>query len=129
MNGEPLDINRLSQGRDLVAHVQVVNTRDRSHENLALSHLVPSGWEIHDPRFEGTSSEPSVIDYQDVRDDRVYTYFGLEGGKRKSFRLLLNAAYRGRYYLPPVSVEAMYDASVNARSVGRWIEIVGDAGL
>jgi len=127
--GEALDISRLSQGRDLIAHVVVVNTQDRPHENLALAHLVPSGWEIHDPRFEGTSAQPSAIDYQDVRDDRVYTYFGLEGGKRKSFRLLLNAAYRGRYYLPPVSVEAMYDASVNARSVGRWIEIVDDAGL
>jgi uncharacterized protein YfaS (alpha-2-macroglobulin family) len=126
--GEPIDVARIEQGRDFLAHVTVHNTTDRPHENLALAHVVASGWEIHDPRFEGESQQKmGEIDFQDVRDDRVYTYFPLKGGEKKAFRLLLNAAYRGRYYLPPVSVEAMYDASVNARTSGRWIEVSGRA--
>jgi uncharacterized protein YfaS (alpha-2-macroglobulin family) len=34
-----------------------------------------------------------------------------------------NASYLGRFYLPPVGVEAMYDATINARVVGRWVEV------
>ena len=64
-----------------------------------------------------------LFDYQDVRDDRVYTYFDLRAGETKKFELLLNASYLGHYYLPPVSVEAMYDATINGRTAGRWVEV------
>ena len=49
---------------------------------------------------------------------------GLAAGETKAFATRLNAAYLGRYYLPSVSVEAMYDATINARVKGRWIQVV-----
>ena len=61
---------------------------------------------------------------RDVRDDRVYTYFSLKAGETKTIATRLNASYLGRFYLPPVSAEAMYDATLNARVVGRWVEVV-----
>ena len=64
------------------------------------------------------------VDYTDIRDDRVLQYFGLRPGESIKFTTRLNAAYLGRYYLPSVSVEAMYDATRNARSQGRWTEVV-----
>ena len=128
LSGALLDETRIAQGRDFVATVTVINTRDRPLQNLALTEIVASGWEIHDPRYSGSEeSQVAEIDYQNVRDDRVYSYFELDGGERKTFRLLLNAAYRGRFYLPPLAVEAMYDASVHARTVGRWVEVLGAA--
>jgi len=36
----------------------------------------------------------------------------------------LNAAYLGRYYLPGASVEAMYEATKQARLGGTWVEVV-----
>jgi allantoicase len=36
----------------------------------------------------------------------------------------LSAAYRGRFYLPAFSCEAMYDAGVSANSEGKWVEVV-----
>jgi len=30
---------------------------------------------------------------------------------------------RGRFYLPSTSVEAMYDATKNARTKGQWVEV------
>ena len=33
--------------------------------------------------------------------------------------------YKGRYYLPSVYCEAMYDNSVRALRKGEWIEVVG----
>jgi transposase len=40
------------------------------------------------------------------------------------FETRLNAAYLGRYYLPGASIEAMYDATKQARLRGQWIEVV-----
>jgi hypothetical protein len=39
------------------------------------------------------------------------------------FTTRLNAAYLGRFYQPGLQVEAMYDATKNARSKGQWIEV------
>ena len=59
-----------------------------------------------------------------MRDDRVYTYFDLKAGETKTVEVALNASYLGRFYLPMVTVEAMYDATLNARAKGQWVEVV-----
>jgi uncharacterized protein YfaS (alpha-2-macroglobulin family) len=126
MDGSQIDPARLDQGTNLKAVVTVTHTGERGdYEEVALSHLVPSGWEIHNERMGPAGRPPgSAYEYQDVRDDRVYTYFRLRAGEAKTFELLLNASYLGRFYLPPVSAEAMYDATINARVAGRWVEVV-----
>ena len=126
MEGAALDPSRLDQGTDFKAIVTVTSTGERGdYEQLALSHLVASGWEIHNERLSPARRRgPSPYEYQDVRDDRVYTYFDLKKGESKTVELLLNASYLGRFYLPPVSVEAMYDATIGARVVGRWVEVI-----
>ena len=118
-----LAIDRITQGLDLVAEVQVKNLTSRRLKNLVLSHLVAAGFQIKNPRFggEGTAAE---VDYQDIRDDRVFTYFGLEAGQEKAFLVVFNASYRGRYYQPGVAVEAMYDAGIHANTKGQWVEII-----
>jgi uncharacterized protein YfaS (alpha-2-macroglobulin family) len=126
-DGNGIDIERLDQGDDFVAAVSVTNRTDMNLDNLALSHIVPSGWEIHNTRLDDAEEEGGRpdLDYEDIRDDRVYRYFGLKKGETKVFMTLLNAAYLGRYYLPTVSVEAMYDVSKQARTKGQWVEVVG----
>jgi uncharacterized protein YfaS (alpha-2-macroglobulin family) len=84
-----------------------------------------SGWEIHNARLHAESDKgPAGIDYQDIRDDRVYSYFPLAAKEKKSVAIRLNAAYLGTYYLPGISAEAMYDATKHARSKGQWVKIV-----
>jgi len=76
----------------------------------------------------GMANSPS--DYQDIRDDRVYTYFNLPNYYRQNqpdarvYRIQLNAAYAGRYYLPTVACEAMYDNRIRATVPGRWVEVI-----
>ena len=130
--GNPIDIARLTQGTDFVAEVTV--RRNTSFEfpfnEMALSQTFPSGWEILNARMNaisGAASSPS--DYQDVRDDRVYTYFDLPKGygnqpDTRVYRIQLNAAYAGRYYLPTVACEAMYDNRIRATAPGRWVEVI-----
>ena len=123
MNG--LDIGKVAQGLDLVAEVRVKNLTPNPLKNLVLTHLVAAGFQIKNPRFGGGEGASAVeVDYQDIRDDRVYTYFGLDAGQEKVFLVVLNASYRGRYYQPGVAVEAMYDAGLHANTKGQWVEIV-----
>ena len=123
---QPLDPSRLAQGTDFRAVVKVTNTGARGdYPNVALSHVVASGWEIRNDRLDPSRARAtSPFDYQDVRDDRVYTYFGLKAGETKTVELALNASYLGRFYAPMVTAEAMYDATLNARAKGQWVEVV-----
>ncbi len=127
MNGATLDPTRIEQGTDFMAVVNVVHPGVvDNYQQLALSQVFPSGWEIRNNRLEGSegAAQPSHHTYQDVRDDRVLTYFDLWRGNSATFRVMLNAAYTGRYFLPGAVCEAMYDHTVNARSTGRWVEVV-----
>jgi hypothetical protein len=56
------------------------------------------------------------------------TYFDLRGAHAVVYKVTLNASYTGRFYLPPTLCEAMYDHTVNARSMGRWVEVVPAGG-
>ena len=124
MKMNPLTIDKIKQGLDLVAEVRVKNLGPARLQNLVLTHLVAAGFQVKNPRFSGEGGAAVDVDYQDIRDDRVFTYFGLGPGEEKVFLVVVNASYRGRYYLPGVAVEAMYDASVHANTKGQWIEIV-----
>jgi uncharacterized protein YfaS (alpha-2-macroglobulin family) len=124
LKGESVSPEAMGQGTDFMAEITVRNTSGRALQTLALSALFPSGWEIHNLRLdgpEGTASSP--YDYIDIRDDRIYLFFDLKRDETKTFRILLNASYLGRFYLPLQSVEAMYDASLQARVAGRWVTV------
>ena len=129
LDGEGLDVSELEQGADLVATVTVVNESGRDERDLALEFRAPSGWEIHNARMDG-SEDPADgrIEYQDVRDDRILTYFSLDGGEALTLSMRFNAAYLGDYYLPTVTVEAMYDASVYGRARGMRVRVVEGGG-
>ncbi len=126
MGGNPVDVTRLIQGTDFLAHVTITNPFGvHIYKDMALSQIFPSGWEIHNTRMDDFKSvhaadQPS---YLDIRDDRVYTYFDLKRHGTNTYVIQLNAAYLGKYYLPAVYCEAMYDAGVNASTAGKWVHI------
>lgn len=126
-NGQTLDPAQLKQGTDFMATVTLKNPGKRGYyEQMALTQVFPSGWEIINTRLMGTDSTTrmSPFTYRDIRDDRVFTYFNLEENKSVTYQVLLNAAYLGRYYLPATSCEAMYDNTIHAFAPGKWVEVV-----
>ncbi len=144
MDGEPINPDGIEQGTDFMAEIKLTNPGTKGDlDELALTQIFPSGWEIHNARMTGESfsREIAIPEYQDVRDDRVLTYFdlGSPGNKyrypwsypsrktdksSKTFRILLNASYLGRFYLPTVYCEAMYDKSISARIPGQWVSVI-----
>ncbi|TAJ75364.1 MAG: hypothetical protein EPO42_14100 [Gallionellaceae bacterium] len=129
MKGEIIQPDKLVQGTDFMAVVTIANPGTKGHlQEMALSQIFPSGWEIHNSRMDETGSA-SAARYQDIRDDRVYSYYELQEKTSKTFVIQLNATYLGKFYLPTVYSEAMYDHLINARVPGRWVEVVKEAGV
>jgi alpha-2-macroglobulin len=127
MTGDKIDVTKLEQGTDFIAEVRITNPGTRGeYLQMALSQIFPSGWEIHNTRMDEAESviKSDLPTYQDIRDDRVYTYFNVSPYKTSTFRIVLNASYVGRYYLPTVYCEAMYDNTINSRKPGKWVEVV-----
>lgn len=118
MSGAPLSTESIRQGMDFKATVTVSNTSGTSdYSNLALTHILPSGWEIYnEPTNPAADASAHGYTYRDIRDDRVLTYFDLKRGESKRFTVRLQATYAGRFILPAVQCEAMYDAAVQART-------------
>ncbi|MEO6452944.1 MAG: hypothetical protein ABIN97_02665, partial [Ginsengibacter sp.] len=126
-DGKTIDINKLMQGTDFVARVVIKNPGRRGYySQMALSQIFPSGWEILNTRMlEGEGSfKSSTSDYQDIRDDRVYTYFNINENETLTYYVQLNASYLGRYFLPGTFCEAMYDNSISAGVSGKWVEVM-----
>ena len=126
MDDKPLSVDNLEQGTDFKYVVRVSNPGTAGDaENLALTQMVPSGWEIRNTRMEGTNThEQDLPDYRDIRDDRVYSYFDLDAGESKEFVVVVHAAFAGTFYLPPLSCEAMYNHRIKAREPGKMTQIV-----
>jgi uncharacterized protein YfaS (alpha-2-macroglobulin family) len=124
---KPVDVTNLKQGTDFIMAVKISNTSFQYIENLALSAMVPSGWEIRNTRlFEANYGiKESVFDYRDIRDDRVNTYFSLNQGETKTFVLILNAAYKGEFYQPSLWCEAMYTENCYSRVPGNKVIVTG----
>lgn len=124
--GETIDPTLLKQGTDFVAKVTIKNPGYRGHyAQMALSQLFPGGWEILNTRLfdqEGIFKS-AESDYMDIRDDRVYHYFGLKPGESKTFYVQLNAAYLGKYYWAGVYCDAMYDHTISGGTGAKWVTI------
>ncbi|MES2592751.1 MAG: MG2 domain-containing protein [Bacteroidota bacterium] len=131
MKGDAIEVTKLEQGTDFIAEVTITNPGLRGeYLQMALSQIFPSGWEIHNTRMDEAESviKSDLPTYQDIRDDRVYTYFNISPYKTSTFRIVLNAAYIGKYYLPTIYCEAMYDNTINSRKPGKWVEVVKAGG-
>lgn len=130
MAGSPISVEDIRQGTDFMSAVTLSNISGTSdYSNLALTHIIPSGWEIYNERMivpevssssnnEANAPESSAgkYTYKDIRDDRVLTYFDLRRGESKTFTVRLQATYAGNFILPAIQCEAMYDAAVQART-------------
>ena len=130
MAGSPISVEDIRQGTDFMSAVTLSNISGTSdYSNLALTHIIPSGWEIYNERMivpevsSSSTNEANVPEssagkytYKDIRDDRVLTYFDLRRGESKTFTVRLQATYAGNFILPAIQCEAMYDAAVQART-------------
>ncbi|MBR5100794.1 MAG: alpha-2-macroglobulin [Bacteroidales bacterium] len=115
-DGTPIDPTDLEQGTDFIMYTYITNTSPTTdYTNLALTQIFPSGWEIHVDRVEGF--------YQDFRDDRIYSYVYMARNSSGYLKTRLTATYKGRFYMPSLICEAMYDNTIGAAIPGQWVTV------
>jgi uncharacterized protein YfaS (alpha-2-macroglobulin family) len=129
LKGDVINIDNLKQGSDLYAVIRVSNISGRSnYRNMALTQIVPSGWEIINRNMFGSGNLEKSADesftYRDIRDDRILTYFDLPAGTSREFKISLQASYIGDFVLPAILCEAMYEPAAYARTKARRVKVI-----
>ncbi|MBO7073720.1 MAG: hypothetical protein J6W12_02255 [Bacteroidales bacterium] len=110
-DGSSLDLNNLKVGTDIHVKVTVQNPSEYRVTELALSYYLPSGWElVIDRDIDDCSND--IAKHIDYRDDRAYIYFDLMPKSKATFTLKANATYEGKYMIPAVRCEDMYNAAI-----------------
>lgn len=81
--------------------------------NLALSYLLPAGFEIENHRLDDGANDDETYTgvVSDIRDDRIVLFFGRLQGER-SYGFTMRAVTRGTFKTPQISAMGMYDATV-----------------
>lgn len=129
-NGEPANLDTVRQNDVLVVVLEGEAATKLSHQAL-LTHPLPAGWEIENPRLGaeaaetlpwlGTLSEPKAYE---ARDDRYAAAVDLTPDA-PTFRLayVVRAVTPGTYDLPGAVLEDMYRPRYFARQAGGRITV------
>ena len=116
--GNPIDISQVKQN-DLVVAKITLNPNGHSYENIAIEDLLPAGLEIENPNLDTSQSLPWLKDKfdwcsrRDIRDDRILLFTKPVSGP-SVFCYLARAVTPGKFIVPPLSAECMYDPDVRS---------------
>jgi hypothetical protein len=122
--GQPLAANRVQSG-DLV-QVELSIASDTSLDHLVIEDLLPAGLEIENPRLKTNAADAAAPppDAQfvnrfadarlDVRDDRLVLMGSLSSPGMGTYVYTARAVTPGKFVLPPVHAECMYDSAINS---------------
>ncbi len=138
IHGKELDPKKLESGTSFWMELEVLPSEDAKEyfyvENVALTQILPSGWEIENlrvlnedyPSWIKSKQGNSYFDYEDIRDDRVMWFFNFDNYRNtsKKFFVKLNTVTKGEFQLPGTKVEAMYNPNYKAYLKGNkvWVD-------
>jgi len=117
--GQVMIPTAINQNEMLVVKVTVETVDyNSSVENVAVTDLLPAGFEIENPRISAVPDldwikDASSYDYMDIRDDRI-TFFCTATGKEKNFYYVVRAVSKGLYHMGPASADAMYNGEYHS---------------
>jgi uncharacterized protein YfaS (alpha-2-macroglobulin family) len=133
LDGTPINPGDAVNLADMVyVEVQLRNNTGERVQNIALVDRLPAGWEIENARLGrggsvswANTEEQWAADYVNIRDDRMEVFGSLEKGESKKVVYAVRAVTAGKFTLPPVEAEAMYDPRIWAREPGTQVEVAG----
>jgi uncharacterized protein YfaS (alpha-2-macroglobulin family) len=129
--GKPIESGRVRSGDLLQIELEI--SAATPLENLVIEDLLPAGLEIENPRLKTTaavSADAPKVDqnaFQDVRldmrDDRLVVMGSLVRAGAGTFVYTARAVTAGRFVLPPVHAECMYDNGTSSTSPTANLEV------
>jgi uncharacterized protein YfaS (alpha-2-macroglobulin family) len=127
--GHPIRFDRIKQGDIVVAKI-TMTAIGGNLDNVIITDMLPAGLEIENPRLGSRSTidwigkKNITPDYMDIRDDRLNIYLNLPKGKTREFYYMLRAVTAGRFVLPPIKGEAMYDPFQSAVANSGMVKVI-----
>lgn len=120
MDGNKVDPKKLKVGDKIYI---IINTELKNLdylENIALTQILPSGWE-----FSNVESDSGyTFDYVDKRDDRISVFYGQGSAQPKNIKIAVDIVTPGEYFFSGTSVAAMYDNNFRAYLKGFEVKVL-----
>ncbi len=115
---------------DLIVSEITVKALTANLENVVVVDMLPTGFEIENPRLESRAGIPWLKtqgfkpDYIDIRDDRLIFFGTFPRQRERKFYYALRAVTQGEFTLPPIAAEAMYDPTKSTVTGSMNIKVV-----
>ncbi|MFN0201366.1 MAG: alpha-2-macroglobulin family protein [Bacteroidia bacterium] len=130
--GVPILTNTFAQGQLVVCKIELQGGQ-RSVKRIAISDLVPSGFEIDNPRLRPTTELSWIRDaankfepeYMDIRDDRLILFTDINAKETKTYYYMLRVINIGKFQLPAITAESMYEAAVHSSNGAKTLIVKG----
>ena len=107
-NGQVIESTSL--GTEIEVHIQARSLKQDYINHIAIVDLLPGGFEV-----VRDSVKNDQVDYVDIREDRVL-FFGHLASSAKEIVYRIKAINTGKYTVPPIFAESMYNSSIKAYS-------------
>jgi uncharacterized protein YfaS (alpha-2-macroglobulin family) len=91
--------------------------------------MIPAGFEIENPRLTDVNrlniNSDNLMDVQfsDFRDDRLILFTNLQRNKTTEFYYLLRVVNKGKFELPAIGAEALYDKEYSSYNGAKQVEV------
>ena len=117
---------------EIVVVLTIENLGNAELHELALVDRIPAGWEINNPNL-GRSSDLSQYytatgwnsEYVSMRDKQLEIFGDLKAKEKVQFVYTARATTAGQFFIPPVSLESMYNDHIWSRKAGQLLYISG----
>jgi uncharacterized protein YfaS (alpha-2-macroglobulin family) len=125
--GNMITNNQFTQNDLIVVRLDIKTIDGSSVENVAITDILPAGFEIENPRLNDYAdlnwikykSEP---EYYDIRDDRIHLFTNANGNT-KSFYYMARAVSVGNFICGPATADAMYNGEYHSYNGAKVIRI------
>ncbi|MEO0468972.1 MAG: MG2 domain-containing protein [Bacteroidota bacterium] len=123
--------NQVRQNDLVVVRISLKSLTNSNVANVAISDILPAGFEIENPRLTQLPASLNWIknrsypEYLDVRDDRLNMFVAANGSTRYYY-YLVRAVSAGNFQMGPVGAEAMYSAEYHSYNGGGVMKVLSN---
>jgi uncharacterized protein YfaS (alpha-2-macroglobulin family) len=126
--GSPINGNTFKQNDLVIVRITLENSYSNDVENIAITDLLPAGFEIENPRTKELPGMDWIKDAAtptalDVRDDRINLFVDLTS-RKQVYYYAVRAVSPGIYKMGPVSADAMYNGEYRSYNGAGIIKVV-----
>lgn len=123
LDKEDKPVIRTQLGEPINVRVRVRSLRSEEITNVAVTDLLPGGFEVVGSSLASGVSSINGVDFVEVREDRAIFYLTAPT-QALEINYQIKSTNRGEFIVPPTFGESMYDRSIRARGVGAKISVI-----